>query len=151
MANTYTQLYVHVVFSVKGRSGQISPHWKEELYKYISGIIKYKKQKLMVISGMRDHIHLLIGYNPACTLSDLVRDIKSGSSKWINEKRMAMGRFEWQSGYGAFTIGQSQVDRVINYIQNQEQHHGKKTFKEEYIDFLKAYKVEYNPDYLFDL
>ena len=151
MANTYTQLYVHVVFSVKVRSGQISTDWKEELYKYIGGIIKYRKQKLMVIGGMNDHIHLLIGFNPACTLSDLIRDIKSNSSKWINEKRLAMGRFEWQSGYGAFTIGQSQVGKVLKYILNQEEHHRKKTFREEYIEFLKAYQVDYNPDYVFDI
>lgn len=150
MANTYTQLYAHVVFSVKGRSSQISNDWKEELYKYISGIIKYRKQKLMVIGGISDHIHLLIGFNPACTLSDLVRVIKSNSSKWINERRLAMGRFEWQTGYGAFTIGQSQVGRVVKYILNQEEHHSKKTFREEYIEFLKAYQVEYTPEYVFD-
>ena len=105
----------------------------------------------MVIGGMNDHIHLLIGFNPACTLSDLIRDIKSNSSKWINEKRLAMGRFEWQSGYGAFTIGQSQVGKVLKYILNQEEHHRKKTFREEYIEFLKAYQVDYNPDYVFDI
>lgn len=151
MANTYTQLYAHVVFSVKGRSGQISADWKEDLYKYIGGIIKYRKQKLMVVGGMNDHIHLLVGFNPACTLSDLVRDIKAGSSKWINEKKLATGRFEWQTGYGAFTVGQSQVDKVVKYILNQEEHHRKKTFREEYLEFLKAYQVEYNPDYVFDI
>jgi putative transposase len=121
------------------------------LYKYIGGIIKYRRQKLMVIGGMNDHIHLLTGFSPACALSDLVRDIKAGSSKWINEKRLAIGRFEWQSGYGAFTIGQSQVNRIVKYILNQEEHHRVKTFKEEYLDFLNAYEVEYNPDYLFDI
>ena len=151
MANTYTQLYVHIVFSVKGRSSQISADWKEELYKYINGVTKYRKQKLMVIGGISNHIHLLIGFNPACPLSDLMREIKSNSSKWINEKRLATGRFEWQSGYGAFTIGQSQVDKVAKYILNQEEHHWTKTFREEYIEFLKAYKVDYNPDYVFDI
>ena len=104
----------------------------------------------MVIGGMNDHIHLLIGFNPAYAISDLVREIKSSSSKWINEERLAMGKFEWQSGYGAFTIGQSQVDRVAKYILKQEEHHRKKTFKEEYIEFLKAYQIDYNPDYVFD-
>jgi putative transposase len=150
MANTYTQLYIHVVFSVKGRSRQISTDWKEELYRYISGIIKYRNQKLMIIGGMGDHIHILIGFHPACVLSDLVRDIKSNSSKWVNENRLATGRFEWQTGYGAFTIGQSQVDKVISYIKNQEAHHSNRTFHDEYLDFLKAYKVEYNPEYVFD-
>lgn len=150
MANTYTQLYVHVVFSVKGRSCQISTDWKEELYRYISGIIKYRNQKLMIIGGMKDHIHILIGFHPACVLSDLVRDKKSNSSKWVNENRLATGRFEWQTGYGAFTIGQSQVDKIINYIKNQEAHHSKRTFRDEYLDFLKAYKVEYNLEYVFD-
>lgn len=151
MANTYTQLYVHIVFSVKGRSNQISPEWKEELYKYISGKITAKKQKPMVMNGVSDHIHILVGFNPSCSISDLVRDIKANSSKWINDKRFAMGKFEWQTGFGAFTIGQSQVDRVAKYILNQEVHHRKKTFREEYIDFLKAYQVEYNPDYVFDI
>jgi putative transposase len=109
-----------------------------------------KKQKPMVMNGVSDHIHMLVGFNPSCSISDLVRDIKANSSKWINEKRFAMGRFEWQTGFGAFTIGQSQVDRVAKYILNQEVHHRKKTFREEYIDFLKAYEVEYNPDYVFD-
>lgn len=148
MANTYTQLYAHIVFAVKGRTNLISSQWKDELYKYISGILSGKKQKLMAINGMNDHIHLLIGFKPDCSISDLIRDIKSNSSKWINEKGFFMGRFEWQSGFGAFTIGQSQIDRIYKYIENQEEHHRKKTFREEYIDFLKAYKVEYNLDYI---
>jgi putative transposase len=150
MANTYTQLYVHIVFAVKGRTNLISRTWKEELYKYISGTITGKKQKLMAINGMPDHIHLLIGFNPDCTISDLVRDIKANASKWINDKGYAFGKFEWQSGFGAFTIGQSQIDRVFKYIANQEEHHKIKTFREEYIDFLKAYQVEFNIQYVFD-
>ncbi|MFN4299763.1 MAG: IS200/IS605 family transposase [Thermaurantimonas sp.] len=150
MANTYTQLYVHVVFAVKGRANLISEKWKERLYQYITGIITNKNQKLMIINGMPDHVHLLIGIMPDCKLSDLVRDIKSNSSKWINENKLVRGKFEWQNGFGAFTIGQSQVQRVVTYILNQEEHHKKKTFKEEYIAFLNAYKIDFDPNYIFD-
>ena len=149
MANTYTQLYFHIVFAVKGRSNLIFVNWKDELYKYISGIISNKNQKLMIINGMPNHIHLLIGTKPTCNLSDLVRDIKANSSKWINEKRFVNGKFEWQTGFGAFTVSQSGLKNVIHYIKNQEEHHKVKTFKEEYLDFLKAYKIEYKAGYLF--
>lgn len=149
MANTYTQLYFHIVFAVKGRENLIAVKWKDELYKYISGIISNKNQKLMIINGMPNHIHLLIGTKPTCNLSDLVRDIKANSSKWINEKRFVKGKFEWQTGFGAFTVSQSGVNNVINYIKNQEEHHKVKTFKEEYIDFLKANEIDYNTEYVF--
>ena len=149
MANTYTQLYFHVVFAVKGRNNAISPNWKEDLYKYISGIISNHEQKLMIINGMPDHVHLLIGTKPNCNLSDLVRVIKSNSSKWINEKRLVRGKFEWQTGFSAFTVSQSVVPSVVEYIKNQEKHHKKKTFREEYIDFLKANNIDYNTDYIF--
>lgn len=150
MADTYTQLYFHVVFAVKGRKNHISKEWKTELYKYITGIISNKKQKLMIINGMPNHVHLLIGTKPTCNLSDLVRDIKANSSKWINEKRLVHGRFEWQAGFGAFTVSQSGVKNVIKYIKNQEEHHRKKTFREEYVAFLNAYEIEYKDKYLFD-
>jgi REP element-mobilizing transposase RayT len=149
MANTYTQLYFHVVFAVKGRYNLISKSWQPELYKYITGIIKNQNQKLMIINGMPDHIHILIGTKPNCNLSILVKDIKSNSSKWINEQKFVFGKFEWQSGFGAFTIGQSQLSTTINYIKDQEIHHKIKSFREEYIDFLKAYKIDFNNDYLF--
>ncbi|OPZ71715.1 MAG: Transposase IS200 like protein [bacterium ADurb.Bin478] len=150
MANTYTQLYAHVVFAVRGRAHLIAPQWKEELYKYITGIISHKNQKLMVINGMPDHLHLLIGFHPDCALSDLVRDIKANSSKFINEKGWVLGKFAWQTGFGAFTIGQSQISKTANYIEQQETHHKKTTFREEYIDFLKAYKIDFKTEYLFD-
>lgn len=150
MANTYTQLYYHVVFAVKHRNNLISIEWKDELYKYISGIISNKDQKLMTVNGMPNHIHLLIGTKPNCNLSDLVRDIKSNSSKWINEKEFVVGKLEWQKGFGAFTVSQSGIDNVIEYIKNQEKHHSKKSFKQEYIEFLKAYKIEFKPKYIFD-
>lgn len=149
MANTYTQLYFHIVFAVKGRQNHISEKWKVELYKYISGIISNKEQKLMIINGMPNHIHLLIGSKPNFNLSDLVRDIKANSSKWINEKGFVIGKFEWQSGFGAFTVSQSGIDRVIEYIKNQEKHHSKKSFREEYIEILNNYEIDFNNEYLF--
>ena len=150
MANTYTQLYFHIVFAVKGRNNYISENWKSELYKYISGIIANKDQKLMIVNGMPNHIHLLIGTKPNCNLSDLIRDIKANSSKWINEKKFTNFHFEWQTGFGAFTVSQSVVSNVIEYIKNQEEHHRKKTFKEEYVEFLKAYQIDFKDEYLFD-
>ena len=150
MANTYTQLYFHIVFAVKGRSNLISPTWKDELYKYITGIISNKGQKLIAIKGMPDHIHLLVGMKPDCNLSDLVRDIKANSSKFINDKNWVLGRFEWQRGFGAFTLGHSQLDSIVTYIKNQEQHHKIKSFKEEYLEFLKRYEVDFKFEYLFE-
>ena len=149
MANTYSQIYFHVVFAVKGRYNLVSKTWKEELYKYITGIVTNKNQKLMIINGMPDHVHILLSTKPNCNLSDLVRDIKTNSSKWINEKGFVRGKFEWQKGFGAFTLGQSQLPIILNYIKNQEEHHRKKTFKEEYIKFLNAYEIEYKNEYLF--
>lgn len=150
MANTYTQLYFHIVFAVKGRSNYISEQWKDELYKYIAGIIANKNQKLMIVNGVPNHVHLLIGTKPNCNLSDLIRDIKANSSKWINEKKFTNFHFEWQTGFGAFTVSQSGVPKVIEYIKNQEEHHRKKTFKEEYVEFLKAYQIDFKDEYLFD-
>ncbi len=150
MANTYTQLYFHVVFAVKRRNNFISEQWKDELYKYISGIIANKDQKLMIVNGMPNHIHLLIGTKPNSNLSDLIRDIKANSSKWINEKKLTPMKFEWQTGFGAFTVSQSGVAKVIEYIKNQEEHHRNKTFKEEYVEFLKAYEINFKEEYLFD-
>ncbi|MBV6512387.1 MAG: IS200/IS605 family transposase [Ignavibacteriales bacterium] len=150
MPNTYTQLYAHCVVVVKGRSNLISISWRDELYKYITGIISNKNQKLMIINGMPDHLHLLIGLKPDCTLSDLMRDIKANSSKWINERRFVAGKFEWQSGFGAFSVSQSQIDRVVDYIKKQEEHHKRKTFREEYLQLLEAYKIEYDLKYIFE-
>jgi REP element-mobilizing transposase RayT len=150
MANTYTQLYFHVVFAVKHRNNLISIEWKDELYIYISGIIANKDQKLMIVNGMPNHIHLLIGTKPNCNLSDLVRDIKSNSSKWINDKGFVSGKFEWQTGFGAFTVSQSGIDNVIEYIKNQEKHHSKKSFRDEYIEILNGYKIEFKPEYIFN-
>lgn len=150
MANTYTQLYFHIVFAVKGRACLIDTAWKNELYKYIAGIIAKQHQKLMIVNGMPDHIHLLIGTKPNCNLSDLVRGIKANSSKWINEKGFINKTFKWQNGFGAFSKGQSEIHVIINYIKNQEAHHAKKTFNDEYREILETYEIDYNPKYLFD-
>jgi len=150
MANTYTQLYYHVIFAVQGRTNLISSLWKTELYKYISGTIANKNQKLMCINGVSDHVHILIGLKPDARLSDVVRDIKANSSRFINEKKWIKGKFEWQKGFGAFTVGYSQIDQVINYINNQESHHHTKSFSEEYIKFLNEAYIDYKHEYLFE-
>jgi putative transposase len=128
MANTYTQIYIHIVFAVQGRQSLIPKAHKAELHQYITGIIRNKKQKLIVINSMPDHVHILVGMRPDLALSDLVRDIKANSSKFINEKRWVMGRFRWQEGFGAFSYAHSQLDAVVNYIRNQEKHHAVKPF-----------------------
>jgi len=150
MADTYSQLYFHIVFAVKKRALLIDQSWKDDLYKYITGIISNKSQKLMIINGMPDHVHMLISTKPDCNLSDLVRDIKSNSTKWINETGLIKSKFSWQNGFGAFTVSQSQLNKVIRYIENQEQHHSSKSFKEEYVDFLKAYQIDYDEEYIFE-
>jgi len=149
MANTYTQIHIQAVFVVKHRACIISPLWKDELYKYITGIVQQKNHKLLIINGMPDHIHILFGMNPIQSLSDLMQDIKGSSSKWINETRNLRNTFTWQPGYGAFSYSKSQVKRVYEYIKNQEEHHKKKTFNEEYIQFLKEQEVSYDDRYLF--
>ena len=141
MANTYTQIHIQFVFAVKFRDAVIHSSWKDELYRYMTGIIQNNKHKLIAINGMPDHIHILIGMRPTQSISDLMQDIKGSSSKWINQKGFIKGKFEWQEGYGAFSYGKSQVKDVIAYIENQEQHHSKKTFRDEYLDFLKKFDV----------
>lgn len=150
MANTYTQLYTHVVFSVKGRGNLIGKSWKNKLYKYITGIIKKNGHKLLAINGMPDHIHILMGVKPNQSLSDLMQDIKAYSAKWINQNRFVVGQFSWQLGYGAFSYSRSQIDRVIKYIMNQEVHHARVSFKREYVTLLKAFGIDYNERYLFN-
>jgi REP element-mobilizing transposase RayT len=150
MANTYTQIYIHIVFAVQRRQNLILKEHKEELHKYITGIVRNKGQKLIAINSMPDHTHTFIGMKPAIALSDLVRDIKNNSSCFINDKKWIRGKFNWQKGFGAFSYGHSQIDAVVKYIQNQENHHAKKTFKEEYLDMLKKFQVEYEEKYLFE-
>ena len=104
----------------------------------------------MIINGMPDHIHILIGLKPECNLSGLIRDVKANSSKWINENKLVTGKFEWQAGFGAFSVAQSQIQTEVKYILNQEDHHQKKTFRQEYIEFLEAYQIEFRPEYIFE-
>lgn len=150
MAGTFSQIYIQVVFTVKGWENLIGKEWKDELHKYIAGIIKGKEQKPIIVNGMPDHIHAFVGLRPAMAISDLVRDIKNNTSNFINEKRLVKGKFSWQEGYGAFSYSHSHIQNVYDYILNQEEHHRKKTFKEEYIDFLKKFEIEYNEKYLFE-
>jgi len=150
MANTYSQIYIQIVFAVQGRQSLISPKNKGELYKYISGIIRKNKHKLICINGMPDHLHILIGLNPAMAISDLVREIKTSSSTFIKKKNWMKGAFRWQHGYGAFSYGQSQLDSVIKYIMNQESHHLKVSFREEYLTLLKKFNIKFEHQYLFD-
>jgi REP element-mobilizing transposase RayT len=149
MANTYTQIYIHVVFAVEGRQNLIAPEHNDELQKYITGIVTAQKHKLIAINNMPDHLHMLIGLRPDAALSDLVRDVKAGSSKFINEKSWAMGRFSWQEGFGAFSHARSQLDTVIHYIQNQQKHHAKQSFRDEYVELLEKFGVEYDQKYIF--
>ena len=150
MANTFSQIYIQTVFAVSGRLSLITHDFKEELHKYITGIVRSKGQKLISINGMSDHLHILIGLRPAMALADLVRDIKSDSSEWVNRKKLARGKFGWQEGYGAFSYGHSQLDTIIRYIQNQERHHQRKSFKNEYLTLLRKYQIEFKDEYVFE-
>lgn len=149
MANTFTQIHIHFVFAVKFRDGIIQSKWKEDLYKYMSGIIQNNNHKLLAINGMPDHIHILIGLRPSQSISDLMKEVKQSSSKWINQNKLTNGHFEWQEGYGAFSYSKSQINQVVSYIQNQELHHKKKTFKEEYLDFLLKFEIDYDEKFIF--
>jgi putative transposase len=148
--STYTQIYIQIVFAVQGRENLIQTDWEERLYKYITGIVKKREQKMLAINGMPDHIHFFIGMKPSCVLSDLIREIKKSSNEFINDNKFTKFKFKWQEGYGAFSYSHSQLDDVIAYIMNQKEHHKKKTFKEEYIDFLKKFDVQFDEKYLFE-
>ncbi|SFC83642.1 REP element-mobilizing transposase RayT [Flexibacter flexilis DSM 6793] len=150
MPNTYSQIYIQIVFAVKGRENLIKESFRDELEKYMSGIVSGKNQKLLAIYCMSDHTHLLIGLRPSMSVADLVRDIKSNSSAFISEKGFVKGRFAWQEGYGAFSYSKSQLDNVIHYILNQPIHHQKKTFRDEYIDFLQKFQIDYDEKFLFE-
>lgn len=150
MADTYTQIYIQVVFAVKGRDALIHHIWEEQLYKYITGIVQNKQQKMLAINGMPDHIHFFIGMKPTCCLSDLVREIKKSSNDFIQEKGLSKFKFNWQEGYGAFSYSHSQLDTVIAYINNQKEHHSKKSFKEEYLELLTKFNIEFKSEHLFD-
>jgi putative transposase len=150
VANTYTQIYIQVVFAVSGRANLLLPEHKEELNKYISGIVSGQGHKLIAINGMPDHLHLLVGLRPDMALSALVREVKAGSSKFINGKRWVRGRFCWQEGFGAFSYAHSQLGAVVKYIHNQERHHSRKSFRDEYITLLGKFDVGFERKYVFD-
>jgi REP element-mobilizing transposase RayT len=150
MPGTYSQLYIQIVFAVKGRQNLIEIEWRDELHKYISGIITGKGQKSIIVNGVADHVHCFVGLKPAMAISDLVRDIKNNSSKYVNENGWVKGKFSWQEGFGSFSYSHSHIDNVYRYILNQEQHHKNKTFKEEYLEFLEKFRIEYNEKYLFE-
>ena len=150
MSKTYTQLYVHIVFSVRYRQKLIPDQLRENLHKYITGIITKRDQKLIAVNSVDDHIHILVAYKPGCSISDLVRDIKAGSSNFINKNNLINGQFNWQEGFGAFSCSKSQIKQVAGYIDNQKEHHKVKKYKEEFIDFLNKFEIEYNDKHAFD-
>src|SRR5438132_7773627 len=149
MANTFSQIFIQTVFAVSIRQSLIKPDFKEELYKYITGIVRNQKQKLISINGMSDHLHILIGLRPAMALADLVREIKADSTNFIHKNKWVRGRFNWQEGYGAFSYGHSQLDTIIRYIQNQEKHHRRRSFKEEYLTLLRKFDIAFEEKYVF--
>ena len=149
MANTYTQIHIQFVFAVKHRGCVIAQSWEANLYKYITGIIQNHNHKLLAINGMPDHIHILVGMRPTQSIADFMRDVKGDSSKWINENQFTQSRFEWQEGYGAFSYSISQIPNVIEYIQSQKEHHSRKTFLEEYKQFLALFNVDFDEQYIF--
>ncbi|GAL84464.1 transposase [Sporocytophaga myxococcoides] len=150
MAGTFSQIYIQVVCAVKGRESLIESYWEKELFKYITGIVRNKDQKLLAINGMPDHIHILIGMKPSCCLSDLIREIKKSSSIYIKDKKFSKFKFQWQDGYGAFSYSHSALDNVIGYIANQKEHHKKQTFREEYKALLNKFQIEHKDEYLFE-
>lgn len=147
-AGTFSQIYIHIIFAVKDRNNLIHSNWEEELFKYITGIIQNKGQKLLAINGMPNHIHVLIGMKPNCNLSDLVREIKKSSNIWVNEKNFTRYPFQWQEGFAAFSYSHSAIENVIKYIKNQKEHHKVKSFKEEYKEFLVKFEIDYDEKYL---
>jgi len=149
MANTFTQIHIQTVFTVQDRSCIISKAWENELYKYITGIIQHHGHKVLAINGIPDHLHVFFGMRPTESLSDLMQDVKGDSSTWINKRGLVTGRFSWQEGYGGFSYSKSQVDHVIDYIKNQKIHHRRKTFIEEYMEFLEKFEMPYDRRYIF--
>ncbi len=150
MADTFSQLYIQLVFAVKNRDAMILPQWETELHKYTTGVIQGRGHKMLAIGGMPDHIHIFVGLKPAEPISDLVREVKKSTSQLIKEKRFTPFAFEWQTGYGAFSYSRSHMDQVCKYILNQKTHHSKRTFKEEYLKMLQDFGIEIGQKQLFD-
>jgi len=149
MSNTFTQIHLQCVFAVKYRDAVIGKSWEERLHKYIIAILNNNGHKLLAINSMPDHLHLFFGMRPHQSLSDLMRLVKGDSSEWINSQKLVKGKFRWQEGYGAFSYSKSHTDAVIKYILNQEEHHRKRSFLEEYTEMLKKFEVEYDEKYIF--
>lgn len=150
MANTYTQLNVHVVFAVIGRENVLHSGLRPELFRYISGILTNSNQFSLAVNGYKDHVHIFFEMSPGKSLSDIVRDVKANSSKWINKNKFIAGHFSWQEGYGGFTYSRSQRDNVIKYIMKQEEHHSQQTFRDEYLDMLKSFDISFEEQYIFE-
>lgn len=150
MSDTFTQIYIQVVFAVKYREALLHPDWEHKMYKYITGIVQNRQQKMLAVNGVADHIHFLVGMKPTCMLSDLVREVKKSSTEFINHQQFTPKSFRWQEGFGAFSYSHSQISNVINYIHNQKEHHQKQTFRDEYIELLNKTEVSYKEEYLFN-
>ena len=150
MAGTFTQIYIQAVFAVKGRANLLKKPWREDVFKYISGIINNKGHKPIIVNGVQDHVHIFFGLKPTMAISDLIRDVKNNSSNFINENKWLRGKFSWQAGYGAFSYGHTQIQNVYEYIKNQEQHHQERTFQDEYLEFLAKHGRSYEKRFLFD-
>ena len=146
----YTQMYVHLVFAVKNREAALNKNIRKRVFEYISGIITAMNHKSIIVNGVSDHVHILIGLNPSISISDTVHDIKRSSSLFINKEKLCKGKFAWQGGYGGFTYSRSQLENVYNYILNQEKHHERSTFKKEYVQFLRNYAIDFDEKFLFD-
>ena len=150
MANTYSQINIHCVFAVKGRENLISKEFRDELHRYMSGILKNDNAYPLSVGGWKDHVHVFFELHPDSKISDLMRMLKASSSKWINDNKFVKGKFQWQEGYGAFSYSRSQRNNVINYIMNQEDHHKKQTFREEYLELLTKFEIEFKNEYVFE-
>ncbi|MES2518406.1 MAG: IS200/IS605 family transposase [Bacteroidota bacterium] len=150
MANTYHQIYLQTVFSVKYRNAVIHKSWQSELFAVIGNLINETGCKTIIVNGVEDHVHCFLGLKPAISVSELMKTVKAKSSKHINDHSLTPERFEWQEGYGVFSYGHSQIDNVYKYIQNQEEHHKKQTFGQEYLNFLNKFNVPYDERYIFE-
>ncbi len=150
MPNTYTQLYIQFVFCPKGRENSIRETFRDELEKVMCGIVSNHQCKTYAIYCNPDHTHIFVGMHPAISPAKLMEQVKSGSSNWLNEKKYIQGKFSWQNGYGAFSYSRSQIDRVVNYVLNQREHHKKQTFQKEYMILLTKFEISYDERYLFE-
>lgn len=149
MANTYTQLHIQFVFAVQDRASLVQLAWEEELYKYITGIVRNHKHKMIAVNGMPDHVHVFIGLHPTQSIADLMKTVKGESSEWINNRGFVKEKFQWQEGYGAFSYGHSQIEQVFQYIMNQKKHHEKVSFLDEYHALLKKFEVPFDERFVF--